>query len=134
MADGDFLPGYDHRLLSHLECRYDGPIPKEALLWARRDPASAQIARFRGRAHAFRRLAEIAILILRRHPNDDMAVGDLLRFRAAFRTWNRAAWRLRRHQETPLPKTAEAYHSSLLDAILGPDPAGSVRPTPRAES
>ncbi len=112
-------PIYDHRRLIDLENRFDGPIPSQHLRLARRDPANAQIARFRGQARAFRRLAELSILGIRRWPDDASARQELAHYLEQFRTWNRAAWSLVRHQERVMPRTLTASECELLKLLSG---------------
>lgn len=84
--------------LADLERRYNGPVPAHELETALADPAAAQIARFEGRARYHRRAAVNALHDLRARPKGH-GLHNLTYHFTAFRTWNGAAWSLKRHQE-----------------------------------
>ena len=87
---------YDLAKLTALENRYDGPIPRPALLAARTDPAAAVLAVYRARASAYRRMAQIAVRDLRRDPGSGILRRRLCDYRDRFRELNRFYWRRRR--------------------------------------
>ncbi|MCP4328383.1 MAG: hypothetical protein GY791_08105 [Alphaproteobacteria bacterium] len=118
---------YDPHRLAIVERRYDGLIPAPLLEQARHDPAAMQIARLSGQAHTFRWLAGTMIAALRRHPGNTACRRHLHHYFVAFRTWNGAAWSLRRHQKAPLPRGRDEYESALR-ATLSLE--SSARPAP----